>query len=85
METSFFYQEVVRVAKLRSHIPDLIAAKGWSPNVFIGLCIQNGISMDTAKKMVNGKTNLSNDTLSVAASVLGVSSIAQLIDFNNGH
>ena len=84
METQIFFQEVATVGTIRSKIPDLIAAKGWDTRKFIAECYMAGLHQDTAAKLANGATNFNDKTLAIVAGVLGVRSLSDLKDFDNG-
>jgi hypothetical protein len=61
-------------------IPGLIQKFGWTEREFIGRCVIAGLSQDTAKRLLQGKTNVSTETLVGAARVFGVQSISELMD-----
>ena len=87
METQAIYltnQEVKIMGQLKSRVPDLIASKGWDTKTFTAHCMLAGISSDTAYRLARGDTNFRPETLRVAAGVLGVNSISDIVDFNNG-
>ena len=72
------------MGKLVSHIPELLAKKGWSAKDFVAHCMLAGMGQSTAYRLANGETNIQPATLQLAASVLGVSSITEIIDIEGG-
>jgi hypothetical protein len=68
------------MSTLRSKVPALLAKKGWDAKVFAGHCMVAGMSADTAKRLADGDTEVRTSTLEVAAKVLGVKSIADILD-----
>lgn len=67
---------------IKSHVPDLLAAKGWDEDTFKGYCVMNGISVDTATRLAEGHTDITVKTLRKLQPVFGVDSICDLIDFD---
>ena len=87
METQSIYtihQEVIIVGNIKSKIPELIAARGWDTRKFIAECYAAGLSQDTGASLASGATNFNDRTMRIVAGVLGVSSISELKDFENG-
>lgn len=72
------------MGKLHSHVPELLVKKGWTKQQFIAHCMLAGMSSDTAYRLARGDTNFSTSTLNVVVSVLGLSSISEVIDTNDG-
>lgn len=72
--------EDAAIGKLVSHVPELLARKGWTSKEFVAHCMLAGMSQSTAYRLANGDTNIQPATLQIAASVLGVSSISEIID-----
>ena len=56
--------------KLTSHVPDLLAEKGWDAKRFIGMCIMEGLSEYTARRIAEGETRMTTETLAKIAMVL---------------
>jgi hypothetical protein len=70
----------VAVGKLKNHVPELLAAKGWSITHFVKLCILADLSQDTAYRLARGETNFNSETLKEIAVIFGLSSIGKVID-----
>ena len=65
-----------------SHIPALIKKRGWSLQIWQGHCLLAGLSTRTAIRLYEGETNLTTRTLLKAAGILGISSVADLVEFS---
>lgn len=68
------------MGELKSRVPMLLAAKGWSKTQFVKLCILADISQDTAYRLANGDTNFNSVTLKKVAEIFALPSISQVID-----
>jgi len=64
-----------------SHVPELLAKKGWSSKTFVANCMLAGMGQGTAYRIASGDTNIKVETLRVVASVLGVS-IGEIIEIS---
>ncbi len=71
-------QEAVAMG-LRSKIPELLAAKGWTQRKFAARCMEAGLAVDTANRLARGETDVRTSTLRVVAKVLGVTSFDDMI------
>jgi len=68
------------MGELKNHVPELLAAKGWSITHFVKLCILSDLSQDTAYRLARGETNFTSETLKTIAEIFDLSSISQVID-----
>lgn len=68
------------MGKLKNHVPELLAAKGWDAKTFAAHCMLAGLSQDTAYRLIRGETNFNTDTIRVVADILELSSIGKVID-----
>jgi VIT1/CCC1 family predicted Fe2+/Mn2+ transporter len=66
--------------KLVSHVPELLNRLGMDSKTFKAKCMLAGMSEDTARRLINGETQITPKNLAIAASVLGVSSISEIVD-----
>ena len=74
---------IMAAPALKNKLDDLLAEKGWDSKMFVGYCIIEGLSHDTANRLVKGETQFTTETIAVFAKVLGVNSIADVIDLDN--
>lgn len=58
----------------------ILARLGWDSKKFAAECMLKGLGQDTAYRLVRGETNFQTQTLAMVADVLGVPSIADIID-----
>lgn len=77
-------KEREQMGELKSRVPELLAEKGWSVRTFVAHCMLAGIGMDTAYRVARGGTNVKAQTLASIAKILGVPSISDIIDLNDG-
>ena len=70
------------MGKIVSLIPSLVVKSGMNKREFIGRCFAEGLSLDTGQKLVDGETNISAATLAVAARILGVNDLGELMNFD---
>jgi transcriptional regulator with XRE-family HTH domain len=75
------FQEAA-VGELKSFVPELLEKKGWDTKTFVAYCMLAGMGANTAYRLARGETNVSVDTLSIAAQVLGVDTISEVIDLD---
>ena len=76
--------EAGSMGKLKNLIPGLLVQKGWQIKKFVALCMLEGLSEQTAYRMARGEvTQFTTNTLLIAAEVLGVKSICELIDLED--
>lgn len=69
---------------VRSYIPRLIKAKGWSRDEWRGTCLLHAhLSTRTADRLFDGDTNITVRTLRQVAPVLGARSISDLVEFTD--
>jgi DNA-binding Xre family transcriptional regulator len=69
MVTPYQTQEA-EMDKLHSRVPDLLTEKEWDMKRFIGLCIMEGLSEYTARRIAEGETRMTTETLVKVAIVL---------------
>lgn len=70
---------------VRSNIPALIKAKGWTADEWRGACLLHAhLSTKTADRLYNGDTNVKVSTLKRIAPLLGAKSISDLVEFTGG-
>jgi hypothetical protein len=75
-------EQEIGMGKLISFVPDLLDQKGWDKKTFAAYCMLRKMSQDTARRLAEGETNFNTETLRIAAEVLEVKSIADLIDLS---
>lgn len=68
------------MSKLVSYVPQLLASKGWDVKTFAAYMMLKGAGQDTAYRLARGDTDVTTKTLELAAEVLEVCSIAQIMD-----
>lgn len=71
------------MGELKSNIPNLVAERGISDREFEGMCYAKGLSLDTAKKLLEGKTNINMQTQLTVMEILNVD-IGELFVKTNG-
>jgi hypothetical protein len=69
---------------MKSFVPELIQKKGWDTKAFVAHCMLAGMGSDTAYRLARGDTNFKVDTLRQAAAILGVSTISDMIEIEQG-
>jgi hypothetical protein len=72
-------QEAV-MGELKSHVPELLEKRGWNTKTFVAHCMLAGLGQETAYRLARGDVNVNIETVKVAAKVLGVESISEVID-----
>ena len=76
----FIPQEASTMDELTSFVPKIVSDLGWTDEEFIGRCVMRKLSMDTARKLLRGDTNITVQTLATAANILGKSDIGQVMN-----
>ena len=82
--TSYTPIQEARMSKLISNVRTLAAERSINQRQFEGLCYAEGLSLDTARKVWEGDTNVNAQTLEVVAKVLGIEDLGKLINFEDG-
>ena len=72
-----------KMSKLMSNAQSLAAERSINQRQFEGLCYAEGLSLDTARKVWEGDTNVNAQTLGIVAKVLGVDDLGKLINFGD--
>jgi hypothetical protein len=77
-------QEAV-MGEIKIFVPDVLTRKKMGTRDFVVGCMVEGLSHDTAYRLAQGKPgNYTLDTIRVAAKVLGVASISEVADLEDG-
>lgn len=66
--------------RLLTRVPELLKQRGWDTRTFIAYGMLSGLSSDTVRRMEQGETNFTTETLAKAVELFGVESIAEIVD-----
>jgi hypothetical protein len=77
---STLMEAAVMGQKLVNHVPELLNRLGMDSKTFMAKCMLQGMSSDTARRLINGETQITPKNQAIAASVLGVTSLSEIID-----
>ncbi|MDD5367438.1 MAG: hypothetical protein PHQ40_00270 [Anaerolineaceae bacterium] len=66
---------------LKNFVPELLAQKGIDKNTFIAYCLLEKLGQDTAYRFLRGEVDFSTKTLNKVRKILGVNSIAEIVDY----
>lgn len=80
VETQISQEELGMEPKLVCFVPQILERKGWTASVLAGHFGVNGASPNNGYRMARGETGYLDETLRLAAKILGVSSISEIED-----
>ena len=70
------------MGELVNHVSQLLATRNMTKPEFVLEMLKQGISQDTSYRLIRGETQFTTETLRVAAQVLEVESINEIIDLS---
>ena len=75
--------EAEMATRVVSFVPKLREKLGWNDDEFLGYCVAKGISIDTAKKLLQGKTNINVQTLANLTAAFGLDDIGKVMNIED--